>query len=268
MSSRSPNRESGFTLIELLVVIAIIAILASLLLPALESARENARRILCLSRLRQTGQSVSMYVNDFDGLYPHRGSFKAVHRYGIGIHCEPFIVASAYLDDRVALRPYLPINLVLNCPLSIGRVDIAHSTPDGSPVRVVYSDYNMYWGWGLNATRQMDKPGDRLSYGGYEFDVLAADHYRFWQGYDIATSSHRDGANVICEKDYYQNDGLVWSPWDSPLTTNYHGVIRRNVLHTDGSAVLEAMEYEDPQWVKVPASVCNHGIGVYDQLKP
>ena len=62
--------RTEFTLVELLVVIAVIAILAGLLLPALNSAREKARTVQCANASRQMGLSVSMYQNDYDEHFP------------------------------------------------------------------------------------------------------------------------------------------------------------------------------------------------------
>jgi prepilin-type N-terminal cleavage/methylation domain-containing protein len=75
---RVPNRDKGgghmkrkgFTLIELLVVIAIIAILAAMILPALETARERARMAVCMNNLKQMSLAMIMYTNDNDGYFP------------------------------------------------------------------------------------------------------------------------------------------------------------------------------------------------------
>ena len=95
--------RSRFTLIELLVVIAIIAILASLLLPALKQARNNARAISCVNLFGQFGKCTVQYVDDNQGFlmpymnYGTAGSWSSTTKMAMG--CEP---------ARWLFTPYMP----------------------------------------------------------------------------------------------------------------------------------------------------------------
>ena len=64
------RRRCAFTLVELLVVIAIIGILVALLLPAIQAARESARRINCASNMRQIGIAIHQFCDAHQGQFP------------------------------------------------------------------------------------------------------------------------------------------------------------------------------------------------------
>jgi len=71
------EKHRFFTLVELLVVIAVIAILASLLLPALDRARRTAVQIKCLGQLKQFGVGIALYADNYKGYIPLINNFQS-----------------------------------------------------------------------------------------------------------------------------------------------------------------------------------------------
>lgn len=114
--TRKHRSNTCFTLIELLVVIAIIAILASLLLPALQNARDAARRISCASNLRQSAVGLFMYADDNDGWFPRQHGLSATQFQGIS--------EVRHLWDYFGTEPETVLETVI-CPATDDRDRIA-----------------------------------------------------------------------------------------------------------------------------------------------
>ncbi|MDH7570500.1 MAG: DUF1559 domain-containing protein [Armatimonadota bacterium] len=104
------KRRTGFTLIELLVVIAIIAILAAILFPVFARARENARKAACASNMKQIGQGLLMYSQDYDELgMPNHGSYY-IYPQGVQRWAEWWYI----------IQPYIKNWQILCCPSRVG----------------------------------------------------------------------------------------------------------------------------------------------------
>ena len=133
------KKHNPFTLIELLVVIAIIAILASMLLPALSKARAKARAISCVNNLKQLALGQLMYANDWDDKFPDCQPNGVNYNPGtnaMDMICEYIATPDVrggvnYHYKYVAAGNYPVVSNVFRCPSSTGPV----------------TNYNYNYGW-------------------------------------------------------------------------------------------------------------------------
>jgi len=113
----SAGRVKGFTLIELLVVIAIIGILAAMLFPVFARARESARKIQCLSNVKNIAMAFQMYLTDYDKFPPTEHRTEVVNYFNFGCAGpERLAAADPYLKPPVILDEYIKNRDVWTCP--------------------------------------------------------------------------------------------------------------------------------------------------------
>jgi prepilin-type N-terminal cleavage/methylation domain-containing protein len=149
----------GFTLIELLVVIAIIAILAAMLMPALESAREQAQIVRCVSNMKQASLGFNMWTMDYDGKIPeHYTNADA----GIMGPEMGSLLRDDYLQRESLLCPTVSQIFTYNTyPVGVYQKDrqaIKQKTGDWDNSWPEYNGRSSFWD---------DRPGPRAPFGTY-----------------------------------------------------------------------------------------------------
>lgn len=108
-------------MIELLVVIAIIAILAAILFPVFAQAKAAAKKTACISNLKQIGSAITLYMGDWDDVFPHAVDPVDKYRPEIWAHEPEFMDRIPYMPLlSEALQPYLENHDVFHCPSDDG----------------------------------------------------------------------------------------------------------------------------------------------------
>ncbi len=221
------SRFHFFTLIELLVVIAIIAVLASMLLPALNQAREKSKAITCASNQKQLGTSFTSYSSDYNGFLPALNPAAGWSTF----------VKKGWWPNTLVKGGYLPV--------PTWQTTGSYSEDYGSAISGVFRcpsvpDAEIYWGGGIGV---VEAPQPTSGYGFFYGYYLKLSKYKRTSQILLATDVGRvaSGArqtilSLRCPVDYNWDDATVAKSF--PRHMKEQG---SNVLFLDGH--VKQMEY-------------------------
>lgn len=228
-----------FTLIELLIVIAIIAILASMLLPALNQARARAQRIECTNNLKQLGMGFLQYCGDYHDRVMPADYGNGAHPYWTNLLIGPNKAAAAGQEwtdvSGLTAGAYAGVKQ-LKCPSQPGGFNLTGSG-EGHDWWVEDPHYGISWWWGI--VNRVDKAQVKLTQiKNPSIKVLLFDVQRIGSGFEYE--------NKGAFRWMYGQTGVGYGQ----LSMRHGNAI--NVLHVDGNVRAYGISTTTTPWTKIP----------------
>lgn len=219
VGSNEKHRSNHFTLIELLIIIAIIVILAGMLLPALNKARQMAKMTACRNNLKQIGISMKLYSADYNGMVTPFAQSAFLQQYCWNALLAVYMAKDIH-NDTIS---YTKVMKTFRCPNHLELAPHLSSQPiywSNGSYGITRMLYNLGWGQNSSGKRHYGAKVERLKSPG---KLIYCGEYQNYSkgGYTISSPGNYP---VLSYEGFYR----MWAPG------TYHGIAKTMVQFVDG----------------------------------